>query len=186
MSDGDSLNWTDKPIRADWSQVLKRSGLWRLPGGALIRGTLTPTYQIRDRERQRVEQLQRDRARELAAAMGFRTEISDNHAAKIVEVLAPFIPGLTIASPTELAPVPDWLGARWAQPRVGAKVKWSDSMKRELLADVLRLQSEGRATSDRAALQIIKDATDGKGGPGVSVERLQNILSEARKLSPPD
>lgn len=178
----DNSDWTSKPIKADWMERRKPYSWTRMLDGTAVPLAWGPSYSLGPREQRRVHALQRERARELAAAMGFRTEVTDNHAAKIVEVLAPFIPGLTVESPTDVEPVPDWIGAKWAQPKVGAKVKWSESRKRELLADVERLKSDGRAESDRAALQIIKAATDGQGGPGVGVERLQNLLSEARRL----
>ncbi|CAN5354390.1 hypothetical protein BH10PSE1_BH10PSE1_18570 [soil metagenome] len=103
--------------------------------------------------------------------MGFRGEISDNHAGKIVEVLGPFVPGLTIAPPSDTVPTPGSLGAHWTPAKVGAKLKWTVERKRRLLADVEHLKQEGRARTDKEALAVVSKSIVEQGGANLGVNR---------------
>lgn len=182
MIDGEPI-WARVPLQGTWRRVLKSISFITFPGSPRrVPGPIQPVYRLGDVEAAQLADEQRRRARDLASLMGFQSEISDNHAARIVQVLSPFIPGLTIANPSAVYEYPEWLGARWQAPKVGAKMKWTEDRKRSLLSDVDRLKKEGRAQTDKEALSLVLATITQQGGTVVSVERLQNLLAEARRL----
>jgi len=151
----------------------------RLVGGRNI-PLIRPVLQLSEKDNSRLANVQRQRARELAELMGFKRNISDRHADRIIEVLGPFVPGLTIES-RMAAPMPDWIGAKWTAPEVGRPLRWTPQLLKELAADVDHARAGGAAT-DTAALRLIaaRERKEGRAPP--SLKTLLNKLSEARKL----
>ncbi len=169
--------WARTPLRAPWQRMAAQ--VRRLVAGRNI-PLIRPVFRLSDRDNDRLASAQRQRARELAELMGFKRDISDRHADRIIEVLGPFIPGLTIQSPAT-APVPDWVGARWTAPEVGRPLRWTHERLRELAADVDHIRAGG-VTTDTAALQIIATREREAGRSPPSLKTLLNKLSDARRL----
>jgi hypothetical protein len=177
-----TLDWMRTPIRVPFAKMVQRLTIGRRPDGRGPITTLAPLYRTGDRDKVRGKDEQRRRVRELLAAIGMKAEPSDNQIARTIEILGPFVPGLTIDSPSSETPVPETFSVTYVAPAVGAKLKWTYERKRALLSDVDRLRREGRAQTDKEALSLILRSMTQQGGNHVSIERLQNLLAEARRL----
>ena len=166
-----ALGWMAQPIEVDWVKRL-----------VLSRGSLWPRFQMRSRDRERVRQLQFERAADLVAAMGLRTELSANQAARVVEVLGPYVPGLTVRSPVEDVAVPGSYSLTWAKPETGRPSEWSRERLLALANDVDVLRAAGRAESDRGAMRLLVNEAKARGRTVPSSKTLANRLVEARAL----
>lgn len=142
-----------------------------------------PRFQMRATDRQRVQDEQRRRARELLAAMGIKAAATDRQIARMLEVLGPHIPGLQLSSPIESEPVPSAFGVTWTATAGGRPVEWPPERLRDLLAQVDAMKAAGRASSDQAALRLVRSEAKANGLHGLpKVGALADRLKQARDL----
>lgn len=137
-------------------------------------------YVLEPKERRRVHEEQRRRACALIAAMGIKSDVSANQAAKIIEVLSPFVPGLSIESPTTLEAVPHELNVPWLQPMAGRRREWTSEALLSLLS-----QHDELSASGKKRLSIYREINAQRSAAGVKAFKtstLDNLLTEARKL----
>ena len=165
-------SWLRQPIAVDWM----RSMVVTVAGAR-------PRYQLRAGDREKAQQEQRARAALLVEAMGLRTGLSDNQVAKMVEVLGPFIPGLTIMPPAEDLVVPNAYSLAWVSPATGRPSEWPPERLLALVADVDAVRAAGRAETDRGAIRLLVNEAKARGEPSPSAKTLANRLVEARALS---
>jgi hypothetical protein len=120
-----------------------------------------PLYRTTDRDKAQGQDEQRRRVRELLAAIGMKTEPSDNQIARTIDILGPFVPGLTIDSPLEGTPVPDEFSVPYVAPTVG-RPKLNDEECRRFAVEVERRLSTSTARLSRKALlaRMAKEAAE--------------------------
>lgn len=134
--------------------------------------------------------LQTARAMELARALGIRRP-TRAQADRIVTVLAPCVPGLTILDAVGEITIE---GVRWSPPR-GGRPSWTDDQLGGLNWAVERIQAYAQAAGKPKSIkEAVTDLRNGlikagRGGQGLpSLRTFQNLLSIARRRglwSPP-
>lgn len=163
------LDWMSHPIVADWSR-------------RVILGRRLPAQRFAMDRPEKARQAQRDRARALLQAMGIKTKPSDNQVARMIEVLGPFVPGLTIQSPLSAVATPPEMGVAWCPPVTGRPPAWPPESLHQLLLDVAAVQASGRAATDKDALIAVAKGRRAKGERPPSPKTLANKLAEARAM----
>lgn len=154
-----TLDWMRTPIRVPFAKMVQRLTIGRLPGGRGPITALAPLYRTGDRDKGRGQDEQRRRVRELFAAIGMRAEPSDNQIARAIEILGPFVPGLTIESPSSETPVPETYSVPYVAPAVGRPKLDDDECRRFALALERRLKaSEGRLSRKALYARMAKEA----------------------------
>lgn len=156
-----TLEWMRTPIRVPFAKMVQRLTIGRLPGGRGPITTLAPLYRTGARDKARGQDEQRRRVRELLSAIGMKAEPSDNQIARTIEILGPFVPGLTIESPSSETPVPDSFSIPYVAPAVG-RPKLDDEVCRKFALEVQRrLEASARRLSRTALLaHMAKQAAD--------------------------
>lgn len=166
--------WMDTPVVARWNKSPSSRG-----GIPLLRPI--------DDEEAQAEQLAR--ARELAKAMGFRSQIGDGQAARIAEVLSSHIPGLRCEGPLPGVAV---CGVGWRPAKVGRPTIWDEEGMTSVLHAILVIKDtaaqQGERLSDAGAIkqfQAFWRELYQEGGTSFAppnVRFLQNIVSRARSI----
>jgi len=90
--------------------------------------------------------------------MGFKVDPSDNQIARVIEVLSPFVPGLTVESPVASEEVPPAYSVAYVAPAVG-RPKLDDNACKSFATEVRhRLeQSAGKMTRANLYARIAKE-----------------------------
>lgn len=163
-----TLDWMRTPIRVPFARGVRRVVTGRMPNaaGAPISRWL-PMYRTGDTARGQDEQ--RRRVQDLFSAMGLKTKPSDRQIAKVIELLGPFVPGLTIESPTSVEPVPSTFSVPYVAPPSG-RPRLNDDDCRQFAAEVQRRldSSPGRLSRKRLYTLMAKDAKARGGEPSTA------------------
>lgn len=152
-------DWMRAPIRPPFAKMVQRLVIGRRPDGRGPITTLAPLYRTGDRDKVRGQDEQRRRVRELLAAIGMKAEPSDNQIARAIEILGPFVPGLTIKSPSNETPVPETYNVLYVAPAVGRPKLDNDQCIQFAIEVEQRLKaSNGRQSRSVLYTRMAKEA----------------------------
>lgn len=154
-----TLDWMRTPIRVPFAKMVQRLTIGRRPDGRGSITTLVPLYRTGDGDKAQGQDEQRRRVRALLAAIGMKAEPSDNQIARTIEILGPFVPGLTIESPSAQTSVPETFSVPYVAPAVGRPKLDDEQCRRFALALERRLKaSEGRLSRKALYVRMAKEA----------------------------
>lgn len=175
------LDWMRNPIRIPFSKGFRRVVISRTPNAAATPITrLAPAYRTGDTARGQEEQ--RRRVRELLAAIGLKAAPSENQISKAIELLGPFVPGLTIESPSCETKVPAAFSVPYVAPSVG-RPELDDENCRKLAVEVeQRLRaSNGRLSRQAVYAHLVKEAA-ARGAEPSTVSKAKRWDARGREL----
>lgn len=177
-----TLDWMRTPIRVPFAKMVQRLAIGRRPDGRGPITTLAPLYRTGDRDKVRGQDEQRRRVRELLAAIGMKAEPSDNQIARAIEILGPFVPGLTIDSPSAQTPVPETFSVPYVAPAVG-RPELDDERCRQLAIEVSRRHkdSQGRLSRQSIYGHLVKEAV-ARGAEPSTVSKAKRWDARGREL----
>lgn len=155
-----TLDWMRTPIRVPFAKMVQRLAIGRRPDGRGPITTLAPLYRTAERDKAQGQDEQRRRVRDLLTAIGMKSEPSDNQIARAIEILGPFVPGLTIESPSSETPVPEAYKVPYVAPAVGRPKLDNDQCIQFAIEVEQRLKaSNGRQSRSVVYARMAKEAS---------------------------
>lgn len=175
------LDWMRTPIRIPFSRGFQRAPLTRLPNGYVVTSYL-PLYRTGERDTARANDEQRRRVQDLLSAIGLKAVPSDNQISKAIEILGPFVPGLTIESPSSKTQVPATFSVPYVAPPVG-RPELDDESCRNLAMEVARRleASKGRLSRQAIYIHLAKEA-EARGAEPSTASKAKRWDARGREL----